>query len=704
MPKLARFVCSPLLLSVFVLGCGASAPVKPPTAGPVAVVTVPEKGATAGSTPTAAPTEAAREGVPRELADMPARGEVVATLRWRDPRATIATIASEVGLPSEVVDVAVRAFLKGAMRETVKDLVDEEAFASVIELSAPFDSVISVDLDADDAKEATVTSLGLTSMPRALAALKHKATQTPSGYWAIGSGDSTLPVACGLFEAVGRAPVRLICGKRTDELEAVGPYLATTLARRELGGGDVHTEVRLRGVLDRVGPKFALQAKALPVLAAGEKIGIPAFDDALMEAAAALGDEVGNLAADLDSVDVDLTFDRTAGVRVEGRLQFAGAHSWLVQRIVDLPPGGPRVPEIFLQTPATASTAGYATGGDPAAFDGVFRVLRGLTEGKLEHVGFGTPADRKAIAALLRVQGAKYVGSMTATGSFDGPLSLSSLQDAVGSFVGYQVTGVEDSPASTVAWLNELVKVYNRPAVRKWFEDTLGDEAKYLPTVKLVPAPKVLGAGALDLELRVSNFEDPMPLVAGLTGSKTAAPSKAGAPATTSLELHVLVVPDGKRTFIGFAADRDKLAKVLVGMKGKTAGPGSIVSVPELAAVRTEPHRAVSYVTLKGMLGGLTALRPLAKLAPADVVGPIERLLVALEQLPRGGKTPMTVITDVVPGPRPRVSFSGTIARGTLDDLGHLGRTVFAEIQKAKASSPAPESTEEGGAEATPQP
>ncbi|MBM4356921.1 MAG: hypothetical protein FJ096_02320 [Deltaproteobacteria bacterium] len=691
MLKLTCRACSPLLFAALVAGCAARPSSQPKDGASVAVVAVPgatqstEARAGTEATPSGASADSARRALP----DAQARAEVIASARWRDPRGTTVAIATELGVSGALLDSAVRGMASGLVEATLGNRAERAAFADVIDLSAPVDVVFGVDLDGDGRREREAMSIGLTSMPRALSALKKRPTQSPSGYLRLTDDDEegNYGPTCGLFEAAGHAPARLVCGKHPEDLEALGPYLATTLARRELGSSDFHAELRTRGLLDRLGPKLALQAKALPVLAAGEKIGVPAFDDALMEAASALGDEVGNLIADVDSAELDASFDARRGVRVDGTIQFAGAHSWLVQRLVDVDPKGPKVPEIFLRTPSDASTGAYGTGGDPAAFEGVMRVARGLTEGKLTQLGFGTPADRKAIAELLRIRGKKYVGTMSVSGNFGPPASVDKLQDLLGSFVGYQITGIEEPATNTVAWLKDAVKVYNRPTIQKWMQTSLGSEAKFLPTVTIVPAPKALGPGGLDVQVRVSNIKDPMPLFAALTGKAQPDAKPDAAPAVTSLELHLLVASEGDQTYLGIAADRDKLATLLGKLKGKASLATSIAAVPELAAVRTEPHRGASYVTLKGMVGGFGTLAPLAKFAPPDAAGPIERFLGLFGQLPRGGKTPIVFTVDAVQGARPRLSFSGSVTRGTLEDLGYIGRFVAAEVEKLKGAS-----------------
>lgn len=664
----------------------ACAPPTKPNA-PVAaksVVIASDKGATAAGGDGALGGVSLAEGPRRELADAPAVAEVVLSARWRNPRSTLLAAATELKVTTARVNALSEQLAKQFVKDTLgAEVVDVAKFAPLVDLTSPIDAVIGVEPDSTKPKKYAAMSIGLSSLPRAIAALTKPPVQSSAGYWMLAQRDDFGKSQCGLFEAAGKAPARLVCGRRARDLDALGPYLSTTVARRADGDQDFHLAIQLRGLLDRVGPELTLVARSLPALALSEKIGEPAYDDALLEAATALSDEVGSLVNDLDSFEFDATFEPRTGLRIDGRMQFAGSSSWIVQRLIDGPATGPKVPEIFLHTPADAASAAYGTSGDPAAYEGIARVARGLVEGKLNELKFGTPADRKAIAKLFTVRGEKHLGFMSASGHFGDALSLTTLQDAIGGFVGYYVVGIDGPPEPTIDWLKQLVDVYNRPNVQKWLTSNMGDDAKSLPKITIVPAPKELGPGGLDVRVRLQELEDPMAALAALKGDAAGSSPKSATPAKTSVELDILVARDGKRAFVGFGADRKKLAALLSSMKGRQPGAGSIVARPELETVRTEPHRTAAYVTLTGLLGPFVGLFKFADLAPPDVAGPIQRVGEALKAMPRGGKTPMVTTSDSVGGARPRFTFTSKLERGTLDDLGFLGRVILDEIKKA---------------------
>ena len=617
------------------------------------------------------------------LAPAPAPGDVLVHVRARDAKKTLTTLWAEAGLPGDVLDEAIKKGSVEMARELLRGAVDADAFGALIDWSAPMDFVVAVTgTEATKLKDAAAFSLGVTSLPRALATAKAKPTRRADGFWQLDPTDGTAPLSCGLFAASGRAPARLICGDRLRDVATLGPWLATTLASRDVPGGELHGDVRLRGLLDKVGPELTMKAKAVPLLAGAAKIGIPAFDNALMEAASALGDEAGYLVSDLDSFEVDAGLDPAAGVSVAVKANFAGATSWTVQRLLDGPTGAP---EIVARAPMASSSAAYGYGGDPAAFEGVFRVLRGLAEGKLEELKFATAADRTAIAGLIRLATKKYVPTMSAHGRFDGGATdPTDIQSLVTTGVGWYVTGIEDESKSSAAWLSDLVKVYNRPALQTWAKAELKDYAKYLPTLKLVPAPAALGPGALDVELKVSNIENPMAALGVLGGGRKA--NWKAAPGSVSV--HLLLMADGKRTFLGLGGDRDKLAALMAKSKGQVAGPGTLATVAELDAFRRESHRSGMFFTVKGSLASLDMLKPYLALAPSSMSAPVAKFFAAMTQLPHGGTTPILLTSDATRGPKPTVSLRFSVPRHAVDDLGYLVKVVVDEVKNHLLTAP----------------
>ncbi len=614
------------------------------------------------------------EPAPAEAA---APKDLVAHLRIRNARKLLLSTLAELGLPTELLDKAMNAAALSFVRETLRNDVDPEIMAPLLDWSVPVDMVVALQGDdVDHQKGLACFSVGVTSLQGALAAARTKPRQRGAGFWQLDTSDGKGSMSCGLFAAAGMAPARLVCGDRLRDVAALGPWLATSLAKREIPGGEVHAELQLRGLLDKIAPEVTLKSLGLPLLAATQKLGVPAFDEALMEAASALRDETPLLLSDLNSFEFDAGVDPAHGLTAVGKASFAGAQSWLVKRMIDGPTGQSGAPEIFGRAPKTSSSVAYSYSSDPAQFVSVVRVLRGLAGGALEHLKFGTPADRSALVGLLRLSGKKFTPTMSAFGRFEAePSAALTLPGLVADVVGWSIAGVDEESTAARAWLNDLVKAYNRPVVQGWLKAQLADNASSLPSLKIVPAPTALGVGALDVELKFSNIPDPL---AELAYAKYGRPVKSIA--APSLTFHLLVMPDGGRTFIGFSPSRDKLAALMVKSKGNVAGPETLSTLPQLSGFRSETHRAGAFFTVKSSLAGLGALGSFAAIAPPAVGAAYVKFQAAMARLPHGGQTPILITSDGSSGKRPSVEVGFSLPHTALQDLGVLIKAVLDEV------------------------
>jgi hypothetical protein len=611
---------------------------------------------------------------PANLPAAPAPGEVVLHVRWKQPHATLSTLASYAGLPQSFLDGNMKQLLREVVREMLRGKVERDAFAELIDTAAPVDFVIAVDISTDRPKPFIGTSVGLTSLQKALSASKRKAKKLADGVWQL-EGEEPWGNPCAVLAAVGRAPARVVCGDGTRDLTALGPYLARTLPTMDVPGGDIHAELKLRGLLDKFGGELATRAKGLPDLAAREKIGIPQFDDALIDAATAIGDEVGPLMRDLDHITADAKLD-DAGFSLTAGLGFTGNTSWTVTQLLDGAQLASAAPDLFWRAPKSSATASYGFTADATRLEPVLKTARSMIEGLMTKENVATAPDRKALAALLRLVGSKHVAMSSASGFFDSPTtSGNAFVDLVNGAVGWHLIGVDDDSKAWVAYLNEAVKVYNRPSLQAWMKKEAGRDAKYLPTVKVVPAPASLGGGSLDVQISVANLEDPMANLGSASGTK---------PTTLTLTGHILVMADGKRSWIGFAADRDKLAQLMVNTKGQSPGADTITALPHLGAFRRDKHAGAAFLTLAGLFGVANSVKPLLAQAPASVTGPANKFLGVLSTLPNKGQSPITFATDVDDGSQPKSSFTLSIPKDALTDVGFIVSQVMAFAMKQR--------------------
>jgi len=611
-----------------------------------------------------------------DLSAVPAPAEVVASLRWQQPNQTLADLASYAKMPQSFVDAQVRTALYEAVREELDDMVDAKPFADLIALDAPIDVIVAVDTKQTQPQPMFAIAVGLSSLRGALGAVKGRPEPLGPGMWKLGADNSYGP-RCVVAASAGTAPARLICAERYRHLEVLAPYVARTLPSTVQLPVDGRLELRMKGLAKRYGPMLHSRARGLPVLAEEFKLDIPAFDDALMDAATALAEEAGDLIYDLDTIRIDADIDPQRGAKLTGKFQFAGKRSWIVSAAMDGTSLAGPAPDIFWRLPKPSDTVNWTRTSDPARYAKILSTLRKLLDGGLQKIRFGTAADRAAVAKLLRLPFGKFTATAGAGGHFDGaPSSTASeglLGELFGDTLGWQLFGLEEGPTALRAYLQELVRTYNRPTLQQRLRKELGTDAQLLPRVRIVPAPRALGAGGLDVELTVKNIEDPFdtPPLPGKT-------SQRGTPRTTSFTFHVLLMADGaSRTWLGFAADRDRLARIMATTKGPSPGPDSLAQRPGLSQFKRGRYVSGGMITLEAFI---EAMKP--GMSTAMQLGPgaaeMQQLMAALRGLPHQGKSPMLVLATAVDGPRPSVAFEMTVPRGTLEDTGHLLRSVLA--------------------------
>ena len=607
--------------------------------------------------------------VPTEaLPPAPAPGELIVRVRWQDPARSIATSAAYASVPQELVDRYLNAPREIAL-ELVSSQVDAALFAPLVDRAAPIDFVIAADTTPSMLPTPFIgLSIGLTSLERAIATSNGKAEEIASGVWKLGGPDS-FGSSCAVMRSNGRTPARLVCGDRTRDLTKLAPYMARTLATETVTGGDIHAEVSLRPLFDKYGSKWAVQAQGLPVLANAILLGIPKFDQAVKDAAAVLANEAGFLMKDLDGLSFDAAIEPSGGMKVKTEFRLRGKTSWLAQTMVDGASLAGPAPAMFWHLPASSASASYGFGVDPTRWEPLVATGRALIEGALEKGKIAGDGDRKALAGLLRLGKSKHVATVGASGTFpDAAPGASAFAAMLGQSVGWHLLGMEDGPGEIKKFLKDAVLAYNRPGLKSWLTRELGSEARFLPTVKAITAPRELGAGAMAVEIAVSNIPDPMGALTGGGG-------------TVSVQLYVFAMVDGKRTYVGLALDKDRLAKLMQSLKGATPGPESLAQLTTLGGFRTERHTSATFFTLQGIVGSMKSSLSSALTGVPGGMGGIGRVLLGqLTLMPNRGTTPIVLFGDVADGPAPRATLTFHAPSPALADLGFMVEQVLSLV------------------------
>jgi hypothetical protein len=593
-------------------------------------------------------------------------GVQVVHVRWKSPGANLATAARVMRLPPAFVNANVRVVVEEIVGELLRDKADVKAFAEVVEVDAPIEFAMVADTSRGGPVPEPIwgVSLGLSSIGKARDASTGRPHSLGPGLWRVGPPAQPWEGVCAIAASTGKTPARLVCSDSERMLVRMAPYMARNVPNIPDAPSDLHAELNLRPLFDKYGKDWARQVRGLPVLLDEFAIGNPKFDDALKDAGAALVSEAGQLMQDADKITLDGTLNESEGLTITAKAAFAGSKSWVVQTLVQgVELSGP-APEIFWFSPASSESVRYARSGNPAQYEKMLDIGRRLIEGFLEKEKVATPADRKALAKLLRIPFKKGAGTVLASGHFPSR-GRSAAQDIVDATVGWQLFGIEDGPAATKGYLDDLAGAYNRAGFQAWLKKEMGSDAKNLPIVKQGKAPEGFGAGSSALEIVIPKLEEPS-LAPPPVGRHTPPPK----PKTSDAVVHVLFMPDGARTWVGVAGDRDALAQLMKGVKGQKPGPETIATRADLAAFKTGKHASGGYTTVDGMLG---SVRPMiAMMARGGSMAEMEQVKRALERMPNKGKTPIVVVGDVKGGGRPSLTFTGRLGRDSLVDLGFL--------------------------------
>ncbi len=592
-------------------------------------------------------------------------GERVFLARWNTPAATFGTLLGFTTVPAEVAALLPQELAKDLIG-SVRRYVDRKAFAKTVAVDAPLDLVVVVDTTKSRRmpKPMLGYSIGLRSLDEARKAVTSELSPMGKQMWLIGPKDG-YGTRCAIAASTGSTRARLVCGDRMRDLEKLAAYLARTLPTVTTPDVDMYAALELQSVLDRYGPMLAAQAKGLPIFARELKIGVPIFDDAIMNAAAAVADDLGLFLEDADSIIAKVDVDATKGLKLSIGAQFAGSKSWTVHTLVDGAHLSSTAPEMFWRLPKSALSVVYGHGGDPARAVGILTTLQALAEGTLEKAGVFSSRDRRDIAALLRNTAGKYETVVQAQGQFGAP-----------SIIGWYLVGSEGSAQRTRAWLNDFVSIYNRATVQAELRRLVNREAKglkmTLPTVRKVPSPPGLGAGALTVRVA---FQIPKPVLRELRGI-----DGLDLPPSGTVEVYLMSAKDAKGHWIAFGSERQGLAKLI---RDARAGKNSIRGSKQLESFSRDRHNLAGALMLRGLLDKIVG--KIAARKPNDPK--VKKARAILKGLPNKGETPIVFVGDVKAGARPKASMSLQLGRGSLVDLGWLVSKGYEEWEKARAAS-----------------
>lgn len=478
---------------------------------------------------------------------------------------------------------------------------------SQVVLSAPADLVVALDQKSVDnpAPPQWVIACTLRSLDEARkVASSANLSMENQGKWTrlqLYAGGDTW--RCLLGPDVGGA-ARLACGHSERSRDELAPY-AVTLAPLRIKS-DLRAELSIETLVRTYEALIQRGLQMASILAPQKlQLGNPMFDRGLTDLTQTLVGQVGNMAADLRQLALDISLTNT-GAEAMLAYQLGSETSWWGQADALAAQQSTTVtPSIFWALPTEAGSASFAVS-ELRYGQQLLKLLQPLIDGFLTHDGLAA-ADRHALSELLRAvpmasgRLTTAVAEVAVAGAEAQPRGerVDWQQLLAGSV--YVLTS-DGADRLAVSWLQNVVAAYKRPGVQaymraKWKQLGIREP---LPVLRVQPAGKPLGPGAQWFSLSLSL---PAGLDKGALGrGQVAAASPKPAPRATPIVLHLLTAEQGGRTWMAAGSDPRLLATRL-SEQLSIASERSLMQRPDLEALRQPGLRS----------GGFTSLRSLAR-------------------------------------------------------------------------------------------
>jgi hypothetical protein len=470
-----------------------------------------------------------------------------------------------------------------------------------------------------------------------------------------------------------------VCGEG-PALVSLVPYLTRTMPR-EKWSSDIHLELRPESIR---GPLTAMRA-SLPLLGrALMGASSPAVND-LIDSVIAEGLDILNDSQKL-SLDAQVT---ESGLACTTQFEFQSDKS-VFARMLTRPDRADAPPAAFWHLPGDTDTALFGRGSDAKLFERPRALIANLLLEATDSAGM-PEAERKLVKELVADRmlalftngegiyakgfdqaavdkarrGVQSVRPGDTSGSAEAKRVL--LEQVVGWHL-YQV----NEPVATVGpLLKDWSALWNRPAFSKWAQAKA--TPGLLPRMRLLPSPAgvTLPKESVHLEITIPREDielapPPPPPGARQNDGRAKAPTaKPRKIARKALLFHVLAVPDGGATWLGFGFDArlvaEKAASSLAGAPDART-LGKIVAGHEL--LREGKSNAGGLATLRGVI-------VFAALDAHDERSPFS----LLSTLPGKGATPV-VFTGRAEGPSANAKAGGSAF------AVRLPRTVIEDVVK----------------------
>jgi hypothetical protein len=546
--------------------------------------------------------------------------------------------------------------------EQVTELLTSEAVGPIVDLDQPVDFAVSVSGSGAKMKNAAAIAAAVLEPEKAKAALAERYKLVP--------GDGGVLFIQGLGKPAAKddddddGPGGKHGSERTCEL---GPWLTRT-ATRAKSDADLHVDVRMQPLQSTIAEQKRLIGMILGGILGG-RLGLTSLRDL----AVAFGTDMVDFASDLDGASADVALT-DAGASVSLALRLSGSSSTLGRTLVAHPERSGPAPAAFWQLPADADFAAFGRGIDEPQIARARELLLRALGDLLGEQGVKEP-DRKAVVDAL----SKLVSpAATVYGSgidrervkaaharevglnADDELTLreEAKIGTIEALLGWRLMEVDEPSSRFAAGLKELAAAVGRPSIASAYKAALKDAQP--PTLRPAPVGKVgLPAGAQHYVLELHSLERkamPPPRFEHGHGHRPAGPVK-------PIALHIFLVPDGQRTWLGIGGEEAVVAGRLATAMGQ--GGDKLAARGDLAALKGGAVGSGGFLSAQGVTEA-------AQLGPLLMHGSTWNGIETFEQageLPHQGTTPVVFASTPQPGGPPAVSVSKvTVPRAAIED------------------------------------
>ncbi len=510
--------------------------------------------------------------------------------------------------------------------EQVTELLIGEALGPLVDLDQPVDFAVATLGSGARMRELAAVSLAVKDPRSAEAALLTHHKLVPVGNGALlveglGRAEYTGEPpedheeddgrVCELAPAFGPASVRLVCGKTTDALVQLAPWLTRT-AVRAVTTSDLHVDVRTQPVQEALSTQKRLFSMVLASVLA-ERSGL----SGARPIASSLASDLVDFTLDIDSIALDVASTTSGDATAVATLRLTGAASTLGRVVTAHPERSAPPPAVFWQMPGAADVAFFGRGADDTDLARVRDLIVRAFGDRLAELGLNE-ADRQPVlnalgklsssAPVAYAGGAdddavsRAVAAVKRLGAAPASADLAEARRATAeALFGWHILAIDEPSTRLEAAVKELALAWSRPAVVAAYQ-AHGRRSGSPPVLRALPptrtGPASAAASRYLLEVPLADEEPGGAGGSPSAGAPRADPTPKSAGARSVLALHVLVVPDGTRTWLGVGVDDGRLAAKLATAMG---APGATLATrADLAMMKDATMGLGGFATLRG--------------------------------------------------------------------------------------------------------